>query len=203
MGSQTALSMDCSRRNGGNEPCSQYRIRAKEERVILRAVHLFPKFPNQAVIDQLRSTYDPLFDLIEPHITLVFPFESDLSTKQVDRHLHNVTASHSSFHIKLQCITGWEEQYLFVNVKQGNDDIISLHDRLYSGILAPFLKRDITYLPHMTVGRLANRKTFEDAIKATANVVEVFETCATEIVSEIIDHDGASTIEVTVPLRGN
>lgn len=28
-----------------------------------------------------------------------------------------------------------------------------LHDRLYAGVLAPHLRRDIPYRPHLTVGR--------------------------------------------------
>ncbi|WP_369010063.1 hypothetical protein [Alkalihalobacillus sp. TS-13] len=35
----------------------------------------------------MRSKYDPLFDKISPHITLVFPFESTLSTDECISHL--------------------------------------------------------------------------------------------------------------------
>lgn len=44
---------------------------------MLRAIHLFPKFLNSHIIDALRAKYDPLVQLIPPHITLVFPFNSD------------------------------------------------------------------------------------------------------------------------------
>lgn len=130
----------------------------------------------------------------------MFPFDSDLSTKQIAAHLHEVAAGYSPFRIKLQSITGSKGQFLFLNVKQGNDDIISLHDKLYSGLLAPILNRQLTYIPHMTVGRLSDRQTFLDALSATSKVLDVFETSITEIVSEIIDPDGKSTMELKLPL---
>ena len=39
------------------------------------------------------------------------------------------------FNIVLKGVTGSEEEYLFLNVKVGNDQIIELHDKLYSGLL--------------------------------------------------------------------
>jgi hypothetical protein len=43
-----------------------------------RAIVIFPKFENVYPIEQLRKQFDPLARTIEPHITVVFPFESDL-----------------------------------------------------------------------------------------------------------------------------
>lgn len=48
-----------------------------------RAVVLFPKFNNIDTINNIREKYDPLYNYIAPHITIVFPFESDLTTNEL------------------------------------------------------------------------------------------------------------------------
>jgi len=45
---------------------------------------IFPEFENMEIIDNIRKQYDPLADLVRPHITLVFPFESPLSNMQLE-----------------------------------------------------------------------------------------------------------------------
>ena len=46
-----------------------------------RAIILFPKFcSNTDLIQDIRDRYDPLASKIAPHITLVFPFESEISS---------------------------------------------------------------------------------------------------------------------------
>ena len=50
-----------------------------------RTIMIFPKFSNMEIIDRIRRNYDPLADLVRPHITLVFPFHSDIPLRSVDR----------------------------------------------------------------------------------------------------------------------
>ena len=45
-----------------------------------RTIMIFPKFSNMEIIDRIRRNYDPLADLVRPHITLVFPFIQILPT---------------------------------------------------------------------------------------------------------------------------
>ncbi|WP_313343152.1 hypothetical protein [Sedimentibacter sp.] len=44
----------------------------------IRTIMIFPEFENIDVINDIRKKYDPLADLVLPHITLVFPFDSEL-----------------------------------------------------------------------------------------------------------------------------
>lgn len=46
--------------------------------MITRTIMIFPEFENIDVINDIRNKYDPLADLVLPHITLVFPFDSEL-----------------------------------------------------------------------------------------------------------------------------
>ena len=45
---------------------------------MLRTIMIFPQFNNIEIIDGIRDRYDPLAKLVRPHITLVFPFESEM-----------------------------------------------------------------------------------------------------------------------------
>lgn len=40
---------------------------------MLRTIMIFPQFDNEEIIQGIRKKYDPLYHLIKPHITLVFP----------------------------------------------------------------------------------------------------------------------------------
>jgi hypothetical protein len=40
-----------------------------------------------------------------------------------------------------------------LRVTQGRSAVVELHDRLYRGVLAPFLRDDIAYDPHLTLAR--------------------------------------------------
>ena len=49
----------------------------------LRTIMIFPEFENMEIIDNIRKQYDPLAELVRPHITLVFPFESQISNEEL------------------------------------------------------------------------------------------------------------------------
>lgn len=46
---------------------------------MLRTIMIFPQFKNIEIINEIRNRYDPLAKLVRPHITLVFPFENEMS----------------------------------------------------------------------------------------------------------------------------
>lgn len=61
-------------------------------------------FLNGTVIDEIekiREVHDPLFGLIPPHITLVFPFESDVSNGILRDHIIESIQGIESFYINL------------------------------------------------------------------------------------------------------
>ena len=53
--------------------------------MVKRTIMIFPEFDNIDSIDRIRSKYDPLAELVRPHITLVFPFESDITNDTVSK----------------------------------------------------------------------------------------------------------------------
>lgn len=167
-----------------------------------RAAILFPKFHNINLIDNIREKYDPLANYIAPHISIVFPFKSDLSTDELKEHFNKSLKGMKKFNIQLRGITGdYRDGYLFLNVKKGNDNIIELHDKLYSGILGTFLWRKVTYCPHLTVGMLHDEKEFNKALDELNCYDETFETVIDRIYVENIDSNENSIIEFSFTLE--
>lgn len=167
-----------------------------------RAIILFPDFDNIPILQRIRAKYDPLANYIGPHITLVFPFESDLSTDDLKVHLRATLKGIKKFPVRLNDFSGdFRDGYLFLNVKEGNDRIILLHDQLYRGILQDFLFRKVTFCPHLTVGRLYQPDEFDKALDELSTCSESFHAIIDKIYIESIDALEHSAIEFSFDLE--
>ena len=165
-----------------------------------RVIVIFPAIPETSPIHELRRRFDPLATLVPPHITLVFPFESDLDKKEIEDHVRESTANMRPFPVLLQQVTGHEGEYLFLNVKQGNDRLIALHDSLYDGPLADYLSYDQTFVPHMTVGRFADQVAWREAVSVVAGISVSHDIVVDAISVYVIESDGNRRVETVVAL---
>ena len=165
--------------------------------MIERCIMIFPDIENMDTINNLRDLYDPLAKLVRPHITLVFPFTSNITTKQLVDHLNDTIKDISKFSLTLQGISPHQMggNYLFLNILHGNEMLRLLHDKLYSGILKMFYKTDIPYVPHMTIGNIEKDSEYIKAIQSTKHIDELFCTQVTKISIETIGKLGESIIE--------
>lgn len=161
----------------------------------LRAIHLFPEFDNIDVINMWRLKYDPLSNYIPPHITLCFPFESNISLNILEKHITQVLSDISFFNIILADFSMYHQEYLFLNVQHGYKEIIDLHQRLYSGILKPYLNSSLIYIPHVTIGRFKSSNDLKKAYKALVKKNFLFETTIKKIFLERIKSDQSSIVE--------
>jgi 2'-5' RNA ligase len=166
----------------------------------VRVIVVFPQFVNVEQIERVRRTYDPLEKGVPPHITLVFPFAGAQGLAELREHVGAVVAGMRPFPIELREITGHEGEYLFLNVKRGNDELIALHDQLYTGPLAEHRSWRHTYLPHLTVGRVADPAAFARAVRELRTVEEVFVAEVREVVIYCVGADGAREVEATLAL---
>lgn len=73
--------------------------------MLKRCIMIFPKFENGQIIDKVREQYDPLANHVRPHITLVFPFDSDLETNRLEEHISTVLSEITPFEIILNGVT--------------------------------------------------------------------------------------------------
>jgi 2'-5' RNA ligase len=173
--------------------------------MIKRCIMIFPKFENGQIIDRIREQYDPLTNHVRPHMTLVFPFDSDIGAAEIKEHISSAIIGMPPFEVILHGITPvyHPRNYLFLNVQKGRDELVELHRRIYTGILQgyyPEWLKDKAFLPHMTVGLIDDEEAFKKAILATSQIDDSFRTTVDEIGVEIIDENEDSIMEMTVPL---
>lgn len=160
-----------------------------------RAIVIFPQFSNVRIINEIREKYDPLANYIAPHITLVFPFESDIPANELIEHIKVALVGFDKFSLAMCGITGSSDGYIFLDVKKGNDKIIELHDKLYGGLLKEHHNRFIPYFPHLTLGRLKDEKQHQQVVTSLYNFDEIFEIEIDEVVVERIDDEEKSIVE--------
>ena len=166
-----------------------------------RAIVLYPNFNDSSVIQMVRDKYDPLANYIAPHITIVFPFESDGTSTDLKLHLQKMLEDKQCFRVQLNGITGDNDGYLFLNVKKGNDQIIELHDKLYTGILEGYFNRHLTFFPHLTVGKLNNQSELEKAVDEFKRLEESYEAIIDRVYVVSIDNREKAITEFAFELK--
>jgi 2'-5' RNA ligase len=111
-------------------------------------------FPNGDLdrIERFRQTWDPLSTSVPAHITLVFPVDEPVPEDELQRDFDALFSASPEFAVTATTVQPWEDEYLFLVLDQGADQVCGLHDALYRG---PFsaVTRPSHFLPHMTVGR--------------------------------------------------
>jgi 2'-5' RNA ligase len=113
-------------------------------------------------IEGIRARHDPNHSIIKPHFTLVFPGH-ELASGEFVSHVRESVKYRSEFSFTLDRAEILDSshdgaKYVALIPGEGFDDFLELHDRLYSGAIEQFLRKDLPFQPHMTIGRLTDRK---------------------------------------------
>ena len=106
-------------------------------------------------IESIRERHDPQASRIAAHFTLVFPVE--LAAESLMEETSNLPLDRRSIPFVLRRAEAIPDRiggggYVFLVPKEGLEEIAALHDRLYEGVLRPYLRDDLPFLPHITVG---------------------------------------------------
>jgi 2'-5' RNA ligase len=117
-----------------------------------------------ADLADVRRSFDPQFNSMPSHLTLVFPHR--VRSDALLRHVNTVAAAHRPIRVQLAGFAGSQNAWLFARVTRGNDDLIALHDHLYTGTLAAALDRTSIFVPHVTVGRVNGASALRAALDA-------------------------------------
>ena len=121
-----------------------------------RAIVWFPPVELLRDVEAFRTRHDPLASTLPAHVTLVFPFESTLSSLQLAAHVRRVVARWPQLPVRIERADALVGEWVHLRLTGGRAAVVELHDRLYRGVLAPFLRREFHYDPHLTVGRAAD-----------------------------------------------
>ncbi|MGG7057833.1 2'-5' RNA ligase family protein [Clostridium nigeriense] len=168
-----------------------------------RTIMIFPEFENINIINDIRRKYDPLVDLVSPHITLVFPFESDLSNEELNLYIKECLSDIHPFKIELEGFSKQKDRYgnyLFLNVVQGMNIIKEIHDTLYKDKLREF-DLGYDYIPHMTVGKLSSIELLNKAFDDVNRCNDKFSTIVRKISVEMISEHEESIIVIEYELN--
>jgi 2'-5' RNA ligase len=115
----------------------------------------------QAVVQQFRRAHDPQFELVAPHFTLVFG--AALEAQPCIAHVRAVAQSSAPIPFKLSHAmlhyTGDGPAHVFLVAAEGAAGMTRLYRQLYGGPLAPSLRLDKPFVPHITIAAVENPAT--------------------------------------------
>lgn len=160
-----------------------------------RVIYLTVDLPQEDQIQAIREQFDPLAGRVPPHVTLVFPFDSEIDTESlvdhIDRALRDLDFAYVEISLDRALIVG---EFCFLPIDQGRDQIADLHDLLYDGLLEPFLSEEEDYIPHLTIGRWSNDAEIEE-IRQAADSINLAPTGAIRslILEQLHDDDSSHT----------
>ncbi|HWR83060.1 MAG TPA: 2'-5' RNA ligase family protein [Candidatus Deferrimicrobium sp.] len=129
-----------------------YLDRLEERRQARYAVVIFLPDHLDEIIAPLRERYDPLYNLVASHVTLVFPFESGRSLDEIARLVTAETEGQPGMWIELESIGDYYPRVplIYWNVKP-NVPLGNVSYRLHSRLGLPIPYKD--FQPHVTVAR--------------------------------------------------
>ena len=151
-------------------------------------------------LDALRYRFPDLaYPRLPPHVTLVFPTMT-VDAATLIHYMHEVVQNFEPINFMIRCALYMPDAlgnntHVFLVPDEGFSAIVRLHDQLYRGLLAPALRLDIPFIPHITVGYSADAaycKSAVDAINA-----ENREISGTLSVLQVlaVSEDGIQSIE--------
>ena len=154
------------------------------------------------IIEGLRKKYDILCDLVRPHITLVFPFDSALSKADMEAAITDTLADFSPFSMELSGLA-WSDRWMFVPVTDGSDMIVKMHEVLYDKHFSQFKSSWLkAYTPHLTVGQFRSEEEAQRVYGIEKHLTESFVCKVKKISVEIIGDNDESILEMEYGLRG-
>ena len=120
-----------------------------------RVIFVEPEIDDCEEIINIFNKCNPDSSFVNPHICLVFPFESELSISELEKIINNVFDKYSSFNIKLSGLSiSYEEKnnFLFLNIIDEDNILKQMSNELYT-TLGNNATLKGQYVPHITIGK--------------------------------------------------
>jgi hypothetical protein len=140
---------------------------AKRESAMYYVLLYYPRFDGKTGEDigAFRRKYDPFADSWKPHMPFIFPVPCDeIEEEAFTEHVETVLKRWKPFPIHIGGLAKSWDHLLLLLLREGNEKAIALHDELYTGILAPYLRRDIEYIPHIGIGLFVRKDAGYNAL---------------------------------------
>ena len=128
----------------------------------------------------VRARHDRQVGVLGPHFTLLYGCDRVDEGAYVD-HVRAVAATTMAF--QFACLETEPDEdegrgYVYLVPELGRMDLVTLHDRLYAGPMAPYLRKDRRFIAHITIGHAAD-------LDAAANLCDELNTDGVDIAGSI------------------
>ena len=167
-----------------------------------RTALVFPRLEDGGEIAHIRARFDPLANLIAPHITLLFPFESPMSDAQLQSVLRDALCEVKPFVLELRGVGRRSDAYghwLFLRVTEGAEALRRIRRLLLDAGL-PQTDANALYMPHLTLGRLPTKEQLDAAYRELAGLDLSLHTVVDTVWAERIGPDRESIRVASVGL---
>ena len=139
-----------------------------------RVIYVEPQIENPDVIFDIFKNFNPDSSFVNPHICLVFPFESDLQTNILESIINNTFSNYSNFDIQLSGVSiSYEEKtnFLFLNVIDESNTLRQMSRELYNCLGDSAILRG-EYTPHITIGKSKNVDEINKMYNKSKNLLQ-------------------------------
>ena len=171
--------------------------------LVRRAIVAFPNGGGLDDLEAFRARHDPLASSIRAHVTFVFPFASTLSGLQVLTHVRRVAGRWPVLPVRIDGVDAFAWEWVHLRITRGREAIVELHDRLYRRALAPFLRTEFDYTPHVTIGRADLPDACEAMLReARAKFARPRDAVLRSLAIVALPPDAPLHVEAEVPLGG-
>lgn len=130
-----------------------------------RDILIMVKFNNIDKIKEIQKKYYDIADMIEPHIAVTFPFDSNISDEQLYNKLCEILSKYKPFKIVCYGVSTpiGEVNYRFLNIIENKEIIKNISDDIYNNIIPECLEyRDrYNYDPHISLANIPIDKEIE------------------------------------------
>lgn len=120
------------------------------------------------LIQQCRREHNSLYTIIDPHFTLVFSvvaMEAEEFIQEVSLQLSGVAAIPFCLRAAVINKDSFSNNYdAFLVPDEGFGKIVKLHDKLYSQLLVPHHRFDISYIPHISVANATDPQKIKQLV---------------------------------------
>lgn len=141
-----------------------------------RVIFVEPQIDNSETILDIFKKYNPDSSFVNPHICLVFPFESDLETRTLQSIINDIFSKSSSFNIQLSGLSvSYEKRnnILFLNVIDEQNILKQMSSELYTS-LGDNAKLKGQYTPHITIGKSKSAEEINQINKDSQTLLQPF-----------------------------
>ncbi len=162
----------------------------------MRAIHIIPDTSAQPWIEALRRRFDVLAPFIPAHVTLVFPFDLQLSDQELIRHCREQLKVSRTIKFTVGPPEKSADNHFWLPADPIPPELLALRNALHTGALATLNSSGREYRPHITVARPPLGPGVTEAVQAAADNFPALLEATAITIERILDDQRSEVIEV-------